>query len=55
MNQQDERDERPACIRFPVDLYEEVAQVAKREHRSFTGQVLYFAEQGLRGRHEVAA
>jgi hypothetical protein len=55
MNSKDERDERQASVRFPAPLYEEVAQVAKQQHRSVSGQIIYWVEQGARGRQQEAA
>jgi len=55
MSANGEKDEHPATIRLDAGLYAEVAQVAKRERRSVSAQILYYVEQGLHGRQQMEA
>jgi len=48
-------DERPATVRFPVALYEEVSKAAKAERRSVSGQILHYADLGVRSRQQEEA
>jgi hypothetical protein len=46
-------EERQATVRFPAPLYDELAEVARREHRSVSAQIIVYAEQGVRGRQQA--
>jgi hypothetical protein len=43
----DKQEYKALQIRFPVNLYNQIQERAKKEHRSFNGEVIYCLEKFL--------